>query len=234
MILKKYEKLPEFLKNDKVKEYYSILSKKKISLMIKRILDIFFALLILIILSPLMIIIAICIKIDSKGPVFYKQERVTIYNKTFRIFKFRTMCSNADKIGSLVTTQNDNRITRIGKIIRKIRFDEFPQLFNIIKGDMTFVGTRPEVKKYVEKYTDEMKATLLMRAGVTSIASIQFKDEDEILDEKIKQGKDIDKAYIEDVLPKKMKYNIEYIKKFNFLYDIRICIKTLFAIIKKQ
>ena len=159
MILIKYEKLPENLKNEKVKEYYDILSKKKISLVIKRIFDIIVALILLILLSPIILILAIMIKIDSKGPVFYRQERITTYGKIFRIFKFRTMVQNADKVGTLVTVGNDSRITRVGKLIRKVRLDELPQLINVLKGEMTFVGTRPEVKKYVDKYTEEMKAT---------------------------------------------------------------------------
>ena len=232
MILKDYEKLPEKMKNEKVKEYYDIISKKKISLAMKRIFDIFFSLVLLIILSPILLILAILIKIDSKGPVFYRQERVTTNGKIFRIFKFRTMVQNADKIGSLVTVGNDARITRVGKVIRKVRLDEIPQLINILKGEMTFVGTRPEVKKYVDKYTDEMMATLLMPAGVTSIASIKYKDEDEILDEAVKAGKDTDLAYLEDVLPEKMKYNLKYIKQFSVLYDFKICIDTVIGVLR--
>lgn len=232
MILKKYDKLPEFMKSDSVKKYYDILKKRKISLFIKRLFDLILSLILLIILSPIMIILAIAIKLDSKGPVFYRQERITTYGKKFRIFKFRTMVQNADKIGSLVTVGNDNRITRVGKLIRKLRLDEFPQLLNVISGDMTFVGTRPEVKKYVDKYTDEMNATLLMPAGITSVASIKYKDEDEILEKKTKDGKNIDDAYIEDVLPEKMKYNLQYIKKFNFFYDIYICINTIIGVLK--
>ena len=232
MILVKYEKLPENLKNEKVKKYYDILSKKKISLVIKRIFDIIVALKLLILLSPIILIIAIMIKIDSKGPVFYRQERITTYGKIFRIFKFRTMVQNADKVGTLVTVGNDSRITRVGKLIRKVRLDELPQLINVLKGEMTFVGTRPEVKKYVDKYTDEMKATLLMPAGITSVASIKYKDEDEILDGAKQKGKDIDLAYVEDVLPEKMKYNLEYISKFSFWYDIKVCIDTVIGVLR--
>lgn len=232
MILIKYEKLPENLKNEKVKEYYDILSKKKISLVIKRIFDIIVALILLILFSPIILILTIMIKIDSKGPVFYRQERITTYGKIFRIFKFRTMLQNADKVGTLVTVGNDSRITRVGKLIRKVRLDELPQLINVLKGEMTFVGTRPEVKKYVDKYTDEMKATLLMPAGITSVASIKYKDEDEILDRAKQKGKDIDLAYVEDVLPEKMKYNLEYISKFSFWYDIKVCIDTVIGVLR--
>lgn len=232
MILGKYEDLPESMKNDSVKKYYDILAKKKFSLAIKRIFDIIFSLLLLILLLPVLVLLAIAIKIDSKGPVFYRQERITKNGKSFRIFKFRTMVQNADKIGSLVTVGNDSRITRIGKVIRKIRLDELPQLINILKGEMSFVGTRPEVKKYVEKYTDEMMATLLMPAGVTSYASIMYKDEDEVISNLQKSGKTVDEIYIKDVLPEKMKYNLEYIRKFSFGYDIRLCFKTVIGVLK--
>ena len=232
MGLKKWNNLPKDLKNDEVKKYYDILSKKRISLYIKRFFDILFSLITLIILLPFFLILSIAIKIDSKGPVFYRQERITTYGKSFRIFKFRTMVQNADKIGALVTVGNDSRITKVGKLIRKVRLDEIPQLINILKGEMSFVGTRPEVKKYVEKYTNEMKATLLMPAGVTSTASIKYKDEDEILEQAVKNGKDTDVAYIEDVLPEKMKYNLEYIIKFSLWYDIKTCVSTVIGVLK--
>lgn len=231
MILIKYDELPEQMKNEKVKQYYDKLAKRKVSLIIKRIFDIIVSLILLIILSPIIILLAILIKIDSKGPVFYKQERITTYGKKFKIFKFRTMVQNADKIGALVTIGNDSRITRMGKIIRKVRLDEFPQLINVLKGEMSFVGTRPEVQKYVDKYTDEMKVTLLMPAGITSIASIKYKDEDEILEKAVKKGKKPDLAYVEEVLPEKMKYNIEYVEKFSFWYDIKICINTVIGVL---
>lgn len=232
MILKQYDKLPENIKNDNVRKYYDILKNRKFSLIMKRIFDIFFSCLLLIILFPAFIILAIAIKIDSKGPVFYRQERITTYGKVFRIFKFRTMVQDADKKGSLVTQKADNRITKVGKIIRKIRLDEIPQLINVLTGDMTFVGTRPEVKKYVDEYTDEMKATLLMPAGITSLASIKYKDEDDILGEKTSNGKNIDEAYLEDVLPEKMKYNLEYLEKFSILYDLKLCISTVIGVLK--
>ena len=231
MILIKYEKLPEDLKNEKVKEYYDILSRKKCSLIFKRAFDIIFSLILLIFLSPIILLLAILIKIDSKGTVFYRQERITQYGKVFKIFKFRTMIQNADKIGTLVTLENDNRITRIGKIIRKLRLDELPQLLNILKGEMTFVGTRPEVKKYVEQYSDEMKATLLMPAGVTSKASIEFKDEDEIINTYLNKGEKVDEIYIDRVLPEKMKYNLEYIENFTIVQDLKIMINTVIAVL---
>lgn len=227
MILKKYNDLPENMKNDKVKEYYDILSRKKVNLFLKRFFDIMMSLILLIILSPIFIILAIWIKLDSKGPVFYKQERITQYGKSFKILKFRTMVQDADKKGSLITIGEDPRITKIGKKIRKSRLDEIPQLINILKGDMSFVGTRPEVPKYVEKYTDEMKATLLMPAGVTSKASIEYRDEDEIINKYLSKGEKLDDIYIKRVLPEKMKWNLEYIKDFNIFEDIKVCIKTI-------
>lgn len=229
-MLKKWDKLPDFMRNDEIKPYYDILSKKKFSLFMKRVFDITVALIMLIILSPLIIVVSILIACSSKGGVFYRQERVTKYGKIFRIHKFRTMVANADKVGSLVTTAQDNRITGIGKVLRKLRIDEVPQLFDIIAGDMTFVGTRPEVKKYVDNYTPEMLATLLLPAGLTSEASIRFKDEARLLD----NADDVDKVYIEQVLPPKMKYNLESIKNFGFFKDIGTMFKTAFAVLGKN
>ena len=227
MLLRKWDDIPEFMRNDEVKKYYDILIKKRFSLMLKRFFDIIMSLLLLIVLSPVFLILAIWIKADSKGTVFYRQERITQYGRTFRIFKFRTMVSNADKIGARVTTQNDSRITRVGEKIRKCRLDELPQLINILKGDMSFVGTRPEVQKYVDAYTDEMKATLLLPAGVTSLASLKYRDEDEIISQETDKGKTVDQAYIEDVLPEKMKFNLEYLNNFNILKDVNLCVRTV-------
>lgn len=230
MILKKFKELPKEMQNDSVLKYYDILKQKKIMLLLKRFLDFIGSLILLILLSPILIILAILIKIDSKGPVFYRQERVTTNGKTFKIVKFRTMIQDADKRGTLITGKQDSRITRIGNKIRKCRLDELPQLINILKGEMSFVGTRPEVKKYVDMYTDEMKATLLMPAGVTSMASIKFKDEDEIISKQTKSGKTVDEAYVNDILPEKMKWNLEYIKKFSIFEDLKICIETVIKV----
>lgn len=227
MLLRKWDDIPESMRNDEVKKYYDILIKKRFSLMLKRFFDIIMSLLLLIVLLPVFLILAIWIKLDSQGTVFYRQERITQYGRTFRIFKFRTMVSNADKIGTLVTTQNDSRITRVGEKIRKCRLDEIPQLINILKGDMSFVGTRPEVQKYVDAYTDEMKATLLLPAGVTSLASLKYRDEDEIISQETDKGKTVDQAYIEDVLPEKMKFNLEYLNNFNILKDVNLCVRTV-------
>lgn len=230
MILKEFKELPKEMQNDSVLKYYDVLKQKKIMLLLKRFLDFIGSLILLILLSPILIILAILIKIDSKGPVFYRQERVTTNGKIFKIFKFRTMIQDADKRGALITGKQDSRITRIGNKIRKCRLDELPQLINILKGEMSFVGTRPEVKKYVDMYTDEMKATLLMPAGVTSMASIKFKDEDEIISKQTKSGKTVDEAYVNDILPEKMKWNLEYIKKFSIFEDLKICIETVIKV----
>lgn len=227
MLVKEWNELPEFMQVKEVKPYYDILKKKKIQLILKRVFDIVCSSVLIIILSPILLILSIWIKLDSKGPVFYRQERLTQYGKTFKIFKFRTMVNNADKIGTLVTTQNDSRITKVGNKIRKYRLDELPQVFNIFLGDMSFVGTRPEVQKYVDAYTNEMNATLLLPAGVTSLASIKYRDEDEIIEQKTNEGKTVDQAYIEDVLPKKMKYNLEYLDEFNIGRDLSLCVKTI-------
>lgn len=225
---KKYQKLPESMQNEAVQKYYDMLSQKKVTLFFKRILDIILSLILLILLSPVFFVLAIWIKIDSKGPVFYRQERVTTYGKKFRIFKFRTMVQNADQKGSLITLGQDARITKIGSKIRKCRLDEIPQLLNVLKGDMSFVGTRPEVTKYVEKYTDEMKATLLMPAGITSRASIEYKNEDEIMSIYLSKGEKVDDIYLNRILPEKMKYNLAYIQKFSILEDLKIMIETIF------
>ena len=228
MLICKWDKLPDDLKNDAVYPYWKRLRKKNFSLFWKRVFDIVVSFLMLIILSLLFIILAIAIKIDSKGPVFYRQERVTQYGKKFRIHKFRTMVVNADKIGCQVTVAGDSRITKVGKFIRKCRLDEVSQLFDVLCGTMTFVGTRPEVPKYVERYTDEMRATLLLPAGVTSLASIKYKDEDELLD----NAENVDEVYVNEVLPGKMEYNLQAINKFGFWRDIGIMFMTVGAVLK--
>lgn len=228
MILKKWEELPKEFQTEEVKKYYDILNKKRGSLFLKRVFDVIVSLILLVILLPVFIILGIAIKIDSKGPVFFRQERITQYGKTFKIFKLRTMVNNAEKLGTQVTVGNDSRITRVGSFIRNCRLDEISQLLNILTGDMTFVGTRPEVKKYVDHYTNEMMATLLLPAGVTSLASIYYKDEAELLE----KSENPDKTYIEEILPEKMKYNLQSIEKFNFLEDIKIMFMTALAVIK--
>ena len=215
-----------------VKKYREEIEKRKISLFLKLFLDKVLALILLIPLSPIILAIAIWIKLDSEGPVFYRQERITTYGRPFRIFKFRTMVKDADKLGAAVTEHNDPRISRAGNKLRKVRLDELPQLFNVLLGDMSFVGVRPEVAKYVNRYTDEMNATLLLPAGITSPASIEYKDEDEVIEKFKGTGRSIDDIYIEEVLPDKMKYNLAYLKNFSIMNDIKIMIKTALAVIK--
>lgn len=225
-VLRQWEDVPEFMKNKKVKEYYDILNKRRFQLKVKRIFDVIMSFILILLLSPVFLGIAIWIRLDSSGPVFYKQERITQYGRKFQIFKFRTMVDNADQRGTLITLRNDTRITKAGEKIRKLRIDEIPQLFNIFIGDMSFVGTRPEVGKYVATYTDEMKATLLLLAGVTSEASIKYKDEDELL----QNTENADEVYIREVLPRKMKWNLKAIEEFGIFREICIMIKTVLAV----
>lgn len=228
MQLKKWAQLPGYMKTSEVREYYNIIKKHRISLLLKRGFDIVVSFLMLIIFSPVMLIISIMIKADSHGPVFFRQERVTQYGRIFRIYKFRTMVNHADRIGAQVTVSQDARITRVGKMIRKLRIDEIPQLINILAGDMTFVGTRPEVQKYVDCYTKEMYATLLLPAGLTSRTSIQYKDEDSLL----AGAEDVDQVYVTQVLPQKMTYNLDAIRNFSFWSDIRIMFATFIAVLR--
>lgn len=227
-MLKNWNELPEYMRTDDVRPYYDLLQKKRLSLFFKRVFDIVVSLIMIILCFPILLIISILIVKDSEGGVFYRQERVTQYGRVFRIFKFRTMVQNADQIGTQVTVSNDSRITKIGSKLRNCRLDEFPQLFNIFLGDMTFVGTRPESVHYVKSYTNEMYATLLLPAGVTSEASIEYKDEADLLD----QADDVDSVYINEVLPEKMKYNLNSIKEFSFFKEIATMFKTVFAVLR--
>ncbi len=230
MRFRKWDNLPEFMKCDEVRMYYDILAKKKLSITLKRIFDVVMAVVLLVILVIPMLVIAIMIKLDSSGPVFYRQERVTAYGKKFRIHKFRTMVNNADKIGASVTVNGDVRITKMGRRIRNLRIDEIPQLIDVISGDMSFVGTRPEAVKYVEKYKPEYNATLLMPAGITSEASIRYKDEDKLLN----TAYDADRVYVEQVLPEKMKWNLNSIERFSILREILTIFRTVSAILGKE
>ncbi len=226
--MKKWNELPEYMQNEAVQVYYNILKKRSLSLFWKRIFDIFVAALLLVLTSPVFAVLAVWIKADSKGPVFFRQVRITQFGRSFRIFKFRTMVQNAERLGSQVTVSNDARITKVGRVIRKLRLDELPQLLNVLKGDMSFVGTRPEVKKYVDAYTEEMYATLLLPAGITSEASICYKDEERLLE----SAENADETYINVILPEKMKYNLEAIRKFSILSDMGIMLKTLVAVLR--
>lgn len=226
-MLRDWEKLPEFMKCDEVRVYYDILRRKKGSLYAKRLFDIAAASILLVFLAAPMAAIAVMIRLDSPGPVFYRQERVTAYGRKFRIHKFRTMVDHADRIGSAVTVGGDSRITKVGAKLRGCRLDELPQLVDVLQGNMSFVGTRPEVPKYVRRYTKEMRATLLLPAGITSEASIRYKDEAELLE----NAEDVDKVYVEQVLPGKMKYNLEAVRKYGFWRDIATMIRTMRAVI---
>lgn len=229
-MLRKWEDLPDFMRVPEVKLYWEILKKKRGQLLLKRCFDLVVSLILIVILAIPMLVISLFIKMDSKGTVFYRQERVTTYGKHFRIHKFRTMVSNADKIGTMVTVCNDSRITRVGSKLRKLRLDELPQVFDVITGDMSFVGTRPEAVKYVEQYRPEYYATLLLPAGITSEASIRYKDEDKLLND----ADDVDKVYVEQVIPEKMKWNMDSIGRFNFFRDIATMVRTVLAVLGRE
>lgn len=228
--LRRWEELPEFMRTPEVRPYWEKLYKKRWQLGLKRAFDLVVAIMVLIVTAIPMAVIAVMIKLDSQGPVFYRQERVTTYGKRFRIHKFRTMVSNADKIGTAVTVGGDSRITKIGKRLRHLRLDELPQVFDVIEGTMSFVGTRPEVVKYVKAYQPEFYATLLMPAGITSEASIRYKDESKLID----AADDVDKVYIEQVLPAKMVWNLESVRRFRFLREILTMFRTVAAVLGKD
>lgn len=229
-MLRKWEDLPDFMRIPEVRPYWEALNKKKAQLVLKRVFDFVFSLSLLVVLAVPMLVIAIMIKLDSPGTVFYRQERVTTYGRRFRIHKFRTMVRNAEKIGSVVTVNGDSRITKVGTKLRNLRFDELPQVFDILGGDMSFVGTRPEAVKYVEKYEQEWYATLLLPAGITSECSIRYKDENRLLN----KADDVDKIYIEQVLPEKMRWNLESIRRFCFPHEILTMFRTVLAVLGKD
>ncbi len=228
MLLKKWEDLPDCMHTPEVQRYYIMLQHKPFDLLFKRLFDIVVSLILIVLLSWVMGLIAIWIKCDSKGPVMFRQTRITTGGKEFRIFKFRTMVTDAEKLGTQVTVSHDARITKSGHVLRKFRLDELPQLFNVLAGDMSFVGTRPEVPRYVAQYTPEMWATLLMPAGITSEASIRYKDEDRLLQE----AENPDQTYVEAILPEKMKYNLHYIRQFHLWRDFKIMVMTVFAVLR--
>lgn len=222
--------LPEFMRVPEVRPYWEILSGKRVQLVLKRVFDLLLALVLLVVLAIPMIVISIMIKLDSRGPVFYRQERVTTYGRHFRIHKFRTMVADAEKIGTAVTVGNDTRITGVGRKLRHLRLDELPQVLDVLKGDMSFVGTRPEAVKYVEQYKPEYYSTLLLPAGITSEASIRYKDEEKLLN----SASDVDKVYVEQVLPAKMEWNLESIRRFRFLREILTMVRTVLAVLGKE
>ena len=227
----RWSELPETLRRPEVKKYYKRLYRRRGSLLIKRGFDIAASLIMILLLAPVMLGVAVWIKLDSKGPVFFRQERITQYGRRFRIFKFRTMVADAEQRGTLVTVEEDPRITKVGKKIRSKRLDELPQLFNILAGDMTFVGTRPEVLKYVEYYRPEWMATLLLPAGVTSSASVAYKDEDAVMQNYREKGYSVDEIYTRYILPEKMRYNLEELRSFSLWHDMKILVRTVLAVI---
>ena len=226
MLLLPFDRLPREFQCGEVKKYYDILDKKRASLVLKRVMDIFLSLIMIIVLLIPIAVISVIIKLTSKGPVLYKQERVTTCNRHYMIWKFRTMRVGADKEGALITSDNDSRVTGIGNTLRRFRLDELPQVFHVLSGKMSFVGTRPEVPKYVDRYTPEMMATLLMPAGITSLASIRYKDEAVIIGD-VSDPDEVDRIYVEKVLPEKIKYNLEYIDRFGIRSDIRLMLSTV-------
>ena len=228
MIWKSWQELPNDMRCEAVRSYYDILASKHRDLMLKSVFDRLMAAILLVVLSPIFLLLAVWIKLDSEGPVFFRQERVTQYGKSFRIYKFRTMVQNAEQLGTQVTSKDDMRVTSVGQALRKCRLDELPQLINILEGTMSFVGTRPEVPRYVAAYTDEMKATLLLPAGVTSVASIRYKDEDILLD----AADDVDDCYIHNVLPAKMEWNLRSLKEFSFIGELKVMVETVLAVIR--
>ncbi|WP_243112511.1 MULTISPECIES: sugar transferase [Acutalibacteraceae] len=222
-----YETLPQSMKNEYTRSYWDRLQKKRGTLAFKRAGDIMASLVILLVLSPILLLLALAVKLDSPGPVFYRQIRVGRYDRDFKIFKFRTMVQDADKIGPAVTTGGDERITRVGKLIRRCRLDEFSQLLNVLNGTMSLVGPRPEVRRYVEAYTPEGMATLLIRPGITAPSSIAFKDEDRLL---VSSG-DPDRIYIEQILPPKTELNLQYLRGISVAADMKIMVRTIAAVI---
>lgn len=227
-MLRRWEDLPKRMQNEAVRPYYEQLQKKKVSLFLKRCIDVSLSSALLLFLAPVMLLIGIAVRLDSPGPALFRQARVTQYGRQFRIFKFRTMVNHADRMGTQVTASGDARITRLGRKMRHYRLDELPQLLNIFLGDMSFVGTRPEVVKYVREYTDEMTATLLLPAGVTSEVSIQYKDEEKLLAD----VEDVDEAYIHIVLPEKMEYNLKSLRDFSLIHELKIMVDTVIAVFR--
>ena len=209
------------------KQFDDHLEKIKFQLALKRVFDIVMSILGIIVMLIPMILISIAIKATSKGPVLFRQVRVGKDFKNFRINKFRTMVTDAEKKGMQITVGEDNRITKVGHFLRKTKLDEFPQLFNVLLGEMSFVGPRPEVPRYVELYDESQKNVLKVRPGITDLASIEFRDESSIL----ALSEDPEKAYIQKVLPEKLRLNMEYIKNLSLFYDIKLILKTLVRIV---
>ena len=229
-MLRKWDDLPGFMRTDEVRPYWESLNRKRGQLILKRVFDVTAAALLLILLAIPMFALAVWIKADSKGPVFYRQERVTTCGRHFRIHKFRTMVSNADRIGTAVTVGNDSRITKAGSRLRGHRLDELPQLIDVLQGTMSFVGTRPEAVRYVEQYKPEYNATLLLPAGITSECSVRYKDEDKLLN----AAENVDEVYVNRVLPDKMAWNLKSLREFSVGREIRTMMRTVLAVCGKE
>jgi len=194
--------------------------------MLKRAFDLIASMMGILVLSPVLLFIAAWIKFDSRGPVFYRGARVGLGGKTFRIFKYRTMVVNSDKIGGSSTPDDDPRLTRSGKFLRRFKLDELPQLLNVVTGDMSLVGPRPQVQWAVDLYTPEEREVLTVRPGITDYASVHFPNEGEIL----KGSLDPDKDYMEKIHPKKMRLSLEYVKARSFWVDLKIIFETIVAV----
>ena len=220
--MRSWNKLPSPINNDAVKPIYDLLKRRWFYRFIKRAFDLFASLFLLILLFLPSLIIGIIIVCDSRGGMFFCQTRVGRYGKAFKIIKFRTMRKDSEG-NQHITHKNDNRITKVGKFLRKTHLDEFPQLLNVIAGQMSFIGTRPEVQQFVDQYQDEWYSTLLMRPGITSTASYSCDDEAKVLEEG-----NADEIYLSKVLPVKMAMNVEDIKKMSAGRDIKILWKTMF------
>lgn len=227
MKMPRWEDLPADIRTDAVRPYYDVLVGRPRQLRLKRLLDLVGASALALALGWLFIVLAVVIKLDSPGPVFFRQRRVTRFGREFRIFKFRTMTHQPCGTGALISTGDDPRVTRAGRFMRRYRLDEIPQLIDVLRGTMTFVGTRPEVPEYVRRYSPEMRATLLLPAGVTSTASIRFKNEAQML----AAVSDVDSTYVHRILPVKMRFNLEDIREFSVRRDLRIALDTIRAVL---
>lgn len=226
--MRRWENLPEAFRTTEARPYYDLLSERQGTLVLKRIFDLVMSFVLIMVLAPVILLLGILIALDSRGPVIFTQKRVGRYGEDFTMFKFRSMRQNAESLGPQISVGRDPRISRVGHVLRKTRLDELPQLLNILLGDMSFVGVRPEVPHYVAKYTPEMWATLLLRPGVTSPASIRYKDEAKILADAV----DPELAYVEDVLPQKMMYNYVYLRELSFVRDLKILMETVIAVLR--
>lgn len=212
----------------KVTDIQVLLDQKRVQLILKRFFDIIVSLIGLVILCPLLLLLAIIIKIDSNGPVFFTQVRIGREGREFKIFKFRTMVVDAEKQGMQITVGKDKRITKSGHFLRKTKLDELPQLINVIKGDMSFVGPRPEVPKYVALYDKQQRKILKVRPGITDLASIEYRDENTLLG----KSNNPEGTYIEEIMPRKINLNIEYLSKMSVVYDIQLILKTIIFVLK--